>query len=228
MRIHEFDGFKYIKLGDLDHMLRMWAYSIYDKYDVDADGNISQKDGTKGLKHDDNLKIQIISAVMNKILKNVLRSCDTNEEAEKWKNRVEGEFYGKKYVIQIVPEKGAEPAEPIFFRGFCPGVLETKMREEGKSQEEIEEALDRCEGIPAFGTGEQDAWFFEDHWHATNAAKSIRRWDENLKVEVIDAFRASPRMLRRIYESLMKKIESKAQDEEEEGKENDKNGTEHQ
>jgi len=57
MKIIECDNRKYIRLGDLDHLIRVLRRSIFDKYDRNEKGEFIQEDGTKGITHDDGVII---------------------------------------------------------------------------------------------------------------------------------------------------------------------------
>lgn len=211
MKIIECDHKQYIRLGDLDHEIRLMRREIFDKYDRDENGTLVQEDGTKGITHDDGVFIAAITHVMGRILKNKVHACETPDEIREMHKRIESEFYLGKYVITTERETEDGKKELIFFKSFCTKMIEERMKEEGKTEEEIEQALLEDIGDPVFCDRSIEANFYEDYEDAEGVAHYLRKTCE-LDVSIKPAWYFD----RNAQERLMKWLdETKEEDEKE-------------
>lgn len=175
MKIIECDNRKYIRLGDLDHLIRVLRRSIFDKYDRNDKGEFVQEDGTKGITHDDGVVIGTLSLVMGKVMENLVHACETPEEIRELHKRIETEFYCDKYVVTTTRKDEDGSKELIFFERYCTERIEKKLRADGKTEEEIEDALLEDCGDPVFCNRPIDANYFEDHEFADSTATFLRK-----------------------------------------------------
>ena len=181
MKIFEFDNRQFIRLGDLEHLLRCMRWKIYDKYDRGEDGKFYQKDGTFGLTHDDAVETAILAHVLSQVIKNKVHACETPDEIRELYKRIESEFYMDKYVI-IMTDKSEDGKESLyFFRKYCTNAMAARLKDEGKSAEEIEKETEDACGDPVFSPRIIDAMFFEDHESAHSSATFI---NHNYKLDV--------------------------------------------
>ena len=209
MRIIKADNKHYIRLGDLDHLIRSMRFEVYDKYDRDDQGVFIQKDGTKGLAHDDAVTIAAYTHVMGQVLKNWIAARETAEEIREMRERIESEFYRDKYVVTTDSETEDGKKYLAFFRKFCQGPMEERYREEGKSEEEITKLMEDDIGMPVFSNLVRDAEYFEDHEDAEGTATHIRsRWD--LEVKVVPAWHFDRRIKERLLKALDENPEGEA------------------
>ena len=174
MKIFECDHHKYVKLGDLDHLLRVLRGNIFEKYDR-KDGKFYQKDGTEGITHDDGMKLAAFGLVMGKILENPINACETQEEVFEYQDRVESEFYHDKYVVTVESKDANGKKILLFFDKFCTDRLEKELREQGKTEEEIEEALLEESGDPVFVDYSLYANYFENYDFADSTAQFLKK-----------------------------------------------------
>ena len=208
MKIYEAEHKQYVSLGDLDHLLKCMRQEIYGKYDRDEEGRYHQKDGTPGLTHDDNLEISVLCHVMTKVLENKIHACETPDEIRDVHRRIWDEFYMDKYVVTMTTENDDGKKELYFFRKFCLGAMEARLKEEGKTEEEIaKETEDAC-GDPVFTGRKIQAMYFEDHEAADSSATFIRH-NYGLDVNVDPAWYYNPN----VKERMMKFINEEAEKE---------------
>ena len=205
MRIYEAEHKQYVSLGDLDHLLKCMRREIYDKYDRDEDGKFYQKDGTFGLTHDDAIETAVMAHVLTKVIENKIHACETPDEIRELHKRIEDEFYMDKYVLTMVSENDEGRKELYFFRKFCIGAMEARLKEEGKTEEEIaKETEDAC-GDPVFSGRLIDAMFFEDHEAADSSATFIRN-NYGLDVRIDPAWYYNPNVKERLHKWINEEV----------------------
>lgn len=201
MKIFEADHKQYIKLGDLYHLLRGLRQEIYDRYTRDENGTFIQEDGTPGLTKEDSIEIASYARVMPVILRNKVHACETPDEIRKIYERVMDEFYDGKYVL-IMKQKDDDGKEQVyFFRKYCLGAMEARLKDEGKTDAEIEEATNDAVGDPVFSPRLKDCEFFEDHESADSSAVFINH-NYGLGVEVMPAWYFNPNVKKRMMDFI--------------------------
>ena len=209
MKIYEAEHKQYVLLGDLDHLLRCERRKIYDKYTRDEDGKFYQKDGTFGLTADDGIVVGTLAHVMSGVLENKLHACETPDEIREMHKRIETEFYMDKYVLTMVEENENGKKSLLFFRKYCLGSMEARLKEEGKTDEEIaKETEDAC-GDPVFSPRPIDAMYFEDHESADSSAVFIRH-NYDLDVRIDPAWYYDPNVKERLEKWLNEEDETDA------------------
>ena len=197
MKIYEAEHKQYISLGDLDHLLRCMRWEVYDKYDRDEDGKFYQKDGTFGLTHDDAMETHVLCSVMNRILENKIHACETPDEIRQVHTRIQDEFYADKYVLTMTCENEDGKTELYFFRKFCLGAMEARLKEEGKTEEEIAKETEYAAGDPVFSDRKLQAMYFEDYESADSSATFIRH-NYDLDVRIDPAWYYNPNAKERL------------------------------
>lgn len=209
MKIYEAEHKQYILLGDLDHLLRCMRRKIYDKYDRYEDGKFYQPDGTFGLTTEDAVETCALVHVMSGILENKIHACETPDEIRELHKRIEDEFYMDKYVLTMVQEGDDGKKGLYYFRKYCIGAMEARLKEEGKTDEEIaKETEDAC-GDPVFSPRLIDAMFFEDHESADSSATFIRH-NYGLDVKIDPAWYYNPNVKERLKKWLDEEDETDA------------------
>ena len=183
MKIFEFDHRQFIRIGDLDHMLRCMRRKIYDKYTRDEDGKYYQN-GTFGLTTEDAIEIGTLTHVLTGVLENKIHACETPDEIREVHKRIESEFYMDKYVLVLEDKSEGGKKSLYFFRKYCAGAMAARLKAEGKTDEEIEKETEDACGDPVFSPRLIDAMFFEDHESADSSATFIRHnYDMDVKIE---------------------------------------------
>lgn len=206
MKIYEAEHKQYIRLGDLDHLLKCMRQEIYDKYDRDEDGKFYQKDGTFGLTREDSMEVSLLCHVMTRVLENKIHACETPEEIRNVHRRIWDEFYDGKYVLTMTGKDDGEKEKLYFFRKYCLGAMEARLKEEGKTDEEIAvETEDAC-GDPVFTDRKIQAMYFEDHESADSSATFIRH-NYGLDVRVDPAWYYNPNAQERLKKWLDEEVE---------------------
>lgn len=207
MKIFEFDHRQFIRIGDLDHMLRCMRRKIYDKYTRDEDGKYYQKDGTFGLTMEDAIETGTLIHVLTGVLENKIHACETPDEIREVHKRIESEFYMDKYVL-ILEDKSEDGKKSLyFFRKYCTGAMAARLKAEGKTDEEIEKETEDACGDPVFSPRLIDAMFFEDHESADSSATFIRH-NYGMDVKIEPAWYFDPN----VKERLQKWIDEEVKD----------------
>lgn len=207
MKIFEFDHRQFIRIGDLDHMLRCMRRKIYDKYTRDENGKYYQKDGTFGLTTEDAIVTGTLIHVLTGVLENKIHACETPDEIREVHKRIESEFYMDKYVL-ILEDKSEDGKKSLyFFRKYCPDAMAARLKDEGKSAEEIEKETEDACGDPVFSPRLIDAMFFENHEDADSSATFINH-NYKLDVKIEPAWYFDPN----VKERLKKWIDEEVKD----------------
>lgn len=211
MRIFEAEHKQYIRVGDLDHLIKGMRREVYDKYTRDENGAFYQEDGTKGITHDDGIIIATLVGVMGKVLKNKIHACETPDEIRKVHERVEMEFYMDKFlVVSREKDEAGKTTGIYFFRKYCRTAMENRLREEGKTEDEIsEEMTEDAVGDPVFSSRLSDAVFYEDYETADSCASFIRH-NYGTDVEIEPAWHYDPNVEKRLIEWLNREGEEDA------------------
>ena len=185
MKITTIDNKHYVNLGDLDHLIRQLQWEINDKYDRDAEGCFYQKDGTFGLTHDDAVTKAAYTHVFTKVLASKIHACESPEDVRKLHDSIESEFYWDKYVVTLKDKDEDGKQKLFFFRKFCLDAMKARLREEGKTDTEIDGMVDDGDcGDPVFTEKSRQALYYEDHESAESAATYIRHnYDLDVQID---------------------------------------------
>ena len=188
MKIINVDNKHYINLGDLDHLIRMLNWEINEKYGRDAEGNFYQKDGTFGLTHDDAVTKAAYAHVFTKVLSSKIHACESPDDVRKLHDKIESEFYWDKYVVTLKDKDNYGKGSVVFFRKFCLDTMKARLREEGKTDAEIEQMVDDGDcGDPVFTEKSRQAMYYDNHENADSAATYIKH-NYNLDVQIDPAW----------------------------------------
>ena len=205
MKIYEAEHKQYILLGDLDHMLRCMRRKIYDGYDRDEEGKFYQKDGTFGLTAEDAIEVGTLSHIMTGVLENKIHACETADEIRAIHKRVEDEFYMDKYVLTVVEEDKYGNKKQYYFRKYCIDAMKARLKEDGRTEEEIEKETEDACGNPVFSPRLIDAMFFEDHESADSSAVFIRH-NYGLDVKIDPAWYYNPNVKERLEKWINEEV----------------------
>ena len=93
---------------------------------------------------------------------------------------LEREYYLRRYVVTT-----KDGDDRYYFRKMCAVALEARMKEEGKSEEEIHKALEDGEALPVFSSDRKLARVFDDHADAEYIKKRCE--EEGMTVEIVPA-----------------------------------------
>lgn len=200
MKITNIDGIHYVRCGDLDRLLRGLRMDIYAQYKRNEKGEFFQQDGTKGITKDDAAILSTITHIMTMVMQREVRMCETPEDIKKLHYRIESEAYIGRYVIT---KKDVERKKIFVFVRFSKDSEIARLKSEGKTMEEIEEALEDTSGEPLFSEVWRDAMFFENYEDAKNIAEYINdTLDLDAKVE--PAMHINRRAMNELLKDIMK------------------------
>lgn len=112
MRIHKYDGKRYVELGELYHLFKQCL--------------IKADEGTApGWMCGDNNEIRAaqtttVSRMFNEIIADDLETLDTPEKIQKYQQKIKLEFLENRYVIATTDNEGKE----LYLQDFCDKVVE--------------------------------------------------------------------------------------------------------
>lgn len=211
MKIIKADNKHYIRLGDLDHLLRCMSLEIYGKYTRNEEGTYVQENGAEGMTLKDIAWLKAIRAVMTRVLQREINACETEQEVWNLEDRIESEFYRDKYVVMIKEMDEDGHRHNYLFRKYCEGAMRAKMEEEGKSEKEILETLEDRDGDPVFTEDPMQADFMEDHEMADATARYIKS-AYGLETEVEPAWFYNHKTVKKVLDAIFNEPEDEKEE----------------
>ena len=159
LKITTIDDTEYLKLCDVERLLRDMRREILDNSEYET-----MEDGTRKYHHTEaeTARLNDLYFVSSCLKRELVLSCESPDEIRALHEHIRKSYYrGKYYLSQTEKDETGKPVSILYFRKYCPGAMEARLEEEGKSKEEIEEALRESEGDPAFTTDGKYAFLFE-------------------------------------------------------------------
>lgn len=194
MKIYEFDRDMYIRLGDLSHLVRQM---------IEGDKTLAKA----------------LGPMMDRILEGRRNACENGEEVKTLYERVDDEFYNNKFVVVIrdeVEENGKTKKRKRFFQRFSTEKEEAQLRAEGKTEEEIQEALLETAGELILCDRAFQAEYFENYGFASATANYLKH-ARGMDAEVSEAWLFSPNAIKR-FKKLLQEWKKEDAEEKEAGK----------
>jgi hypothetical protein len=165
------DGIRYIRLADVLQKARRLCAFVNEEALRDENG--------KYVDPIDEATIHAYNRLFQEIAGDEV-SGDTREESKKLLLELEREYYLRRYAVTMKDDEGT-----YYFRKMCAGALEARMKQEGKSDEEIQQALEDGETLPVFSSDKKLAEVLDDYYIAEIIKKRCE--DEGLTVEIVPA-----------------------------------------
>ena len=163
LRLLEVDHKHYLKLADVERLLRDMRRDIL--------GNAVWEELEAGkrkfhLTETEQEVLNNLYFVSNCIKRQLAVACETPDEIRKVHEKIRRAYYdGKYYLSEKTTDEDGKPIL-LYFRKYCKGAMEARLKAEGKTQEEIEETLREKDGDPAFTSKGEFARLFESMEHA--------------------------------------------------------------
>ena len=201
LKITTIDDTEYLKLCDVERLLRDMRREILDNSEYET-----MEDGTRKYHHTETetARLNDLYFVSSCLKRELVLSCESPDEIRALHDRIRKSYYrGKYYLSQTENDETGKPVSIFYFRKYCPGAMEARLEEEGKSKEEIEEALRESEGDPAFTTDGKYAFLFESLEEAeTNRSYLNHNYNMNLKSSA--AFLLDTKSVKALLDKLLK------------------------
>ena len=211
LHLTEIDGRHYLKLVDVERLLYDLRRDILDHTPVDG----VTEDGLKkyNLTDTDREIMNYLYFVSSCIKQQLVVQCETPDEIRELHEKIRRRYYeGKYYLSEVQRDEKGKPVSILYFRKYCPGAMKARLEAEGKTEDEINEALEDSEGDPVFSECSKDAKLFESMEQAYSNRTYLNHHCK-MNLEVSDAWLLDHRMCKSMMDSLFKEVdERKEQD----------------
>lgn len=201
LKITTIDDTEYLKLCDVERLLRDMRREILDNSEFEE-----LEDGKRKYHHTESEtdRLNDLYFVSSCLKRELVLSCESPDEIRALHDRIRKSYYrGKYYLSQTEKDESGKPVSILYFRKYCPGAMEARLEEEGKSKEEIEEALRESEGDPAFTTDSKYAFLFESMEDA-ETQRSYLNHHCNMNLKSSAAFLLDAKSVKTMLDKLLK------------------------
>lgn len=200
MKLTEIDGKHYLKLCDMERLLHDLRRDILENSEYETDG-----DGTRKY-HLTDAEMQTLNAlyfVSSCAKKQLVVQCETPDEIRELHEKIcRGYYEGKYYLSEIQSGMNGKPKAILYFRKYCPGAMKARLEAEGKTEKEINEALELSEGDPVFSDSSKDAKLFESMEEA-DSHKQHLNYNCKMNLKVSPAFLLDHKTCKRFLDKLL-------------------------
>lgn len=203
MKITTIDDTEYLKLCDVERLLHDMRREILDNSEYEI-----MQDGTRKYHHTESemARLNDLYFVSSCLKRELVLSCESPDEIRALHEHIRKSYYrGKYYLSQPGEGETGKPVSILYFRKYCPGAMKARLEEEGKSKEEIEEALRESEGDPAFTTDSKYAFLFESLEEA-EANRSYLNHNYNMNLKSSAAFLLDTKSGKALLDKLLDKL----------------------
>lgn len=200
LKLTQINEHHYAKVVDVERLLHDMRREIYDNAEYELN-----EDGTKKwhLTEVESAVINALFFVSHCVKRQMMVTCETPDEIRAMHERIRNLYYDGKYYLSEKSEDENGKPTLIYFRKYCPGLMEARLKKEGKTEEEIEEAITEHQGDPAFTDVSKYAMLFES---LEDAESNKIYLNHNFKVnlEVHPAFLLNGKRCRDVLDKLLK------------------------
>ena len=200
LKLTEIDGTHYLKLCDLERLLHDLRRNILDnaKSEPLEDGK-RKYDLTETEREILNHLYFIASCAKSQLV----HTCESPDEIRELAERIRKAYYVGKYCLTEKTEDENGKPMLIYFRKYCPGAMAARLKEEGKTEEEIREIMQDEEGDPAFTYESKFAKLFES-MESADSYKVYLNHNYNMHLEVEPAYRLDAKVCKELLDKLLK------------------------
>lgn len=201
LKITTIDDTEYLKLCDVERLLRDMRREIRDNSTYEE-----LEDGTRKYHQTEaeTARLNDLYVVSSCIKRQLVIQCETPDEIRELNEKIRRRYYdGKYYLSDFQRDEMGKPVSILYFRKYCPGAMKARLEEEGKSKEEIEEALRESEGDPVFTNDSRYAFLFE----SMEKAESHRAYMNhhcNMNLKSSPAFLLDAKSVKTMLDKLLK------------------------
>ena len=207
MHLTEIDGRHYLKLVDVERLLYDLRRDILDHTPVDG----VTEDGLKKyqLTDTDREIMNYLYFVSSCIKRQLVVQCETPDEIRELHEKIRRRYYdGKYYLSEVQRDEKGKPVSILYFRKYCHGAMKARLEAEGKTEDEINEALEDSEGDPVFSEYSKDAKLFESMEQAYSHRDYLNHHCK-MNLGVSDAWLLDSRMCKSMLDKLFKEIDER-------------------
>lgn len=200
LKLTQIDELHYAKVVDVERLLHDMQREIYDNAEYELN-----EDGTRmyHLTDEESAVVNALYFVGSCVRKQLIVTCETPDEIRAMHERIRNMYYAGKYYLSEKSEDEDGKPTLIYFRKYCPGLMASRLKEEGKTEEEIEEAIREHEGDPAFTDAGKYAKLFESMEDA-ESHRAYLNHNFKMNLEVYPAFLLNGKRCRQMLDTLLK------------------------
>lgn len=201
LKLIELENEYYLKLADVERLLHDMRLEILDNatYEKNEDGT-----GKYCCTEAESARLDDLYFVSSCIKRRLIVPCETTEEVRAVNERIRKAYYdGKYYLSETEKDESGKPKAIYYFRKYCLGAMAARMEEEGKSKEEIEEAMQEEQGDPVFTTEAKQAKLFESLEEA-EAQMTYLNYNYKSNLKVSPAFLLDTKGCKNFLDKLLK------------------------
>lgn len=204
LKLTEIDGTHYLKLCDVERLLHDLRRDVYDNAPVDG----VTEDGLKkyNLTETDREVLNNLYFVSSCIRRQLVNTCETPDEIKTLHERIRKAYYADKYYLSETTQDDENGFETLYFRKYCPGVMAARLKEEGKTEEEIEQAIQEEDGDPVFTDNPKYAQLFES-MEAADANMKFLNNRMGMDLEVFPAWLLDTKTCKEAMQRLFNEME---------------------
>lgn len=200
LKLIELENEHYLKLVDVERLLRDMRREILDNSEYET-----LEDGTRKYHHTESetARLNDLYFVSSCIKRRLVMACESPDEIRALHERIrKGYYFGKYYLSQTERDESGKPTSILYFRKYCPGAMKARLEAEGKTEKEINEALELSEGDPVFSDSSKDAKLFESMEEA-DSHKAHLNYQCKMKLKVSPAFLLDHKTCKRFLDKLL-------------------------
>ena len=200
LKLTEIDHEHYLKLVDVERLIADIRREIYSGADFEMDQEGKKKYHPTDIEQ---AILETLAFISNCILRQLVVTCESAEEIKALLRRIHNGYYAGKYCLRQ-KETGEDGSDEIlYFRKYCPGAMRARLEREGKTEEEINEALQESEGDPVFSDDPEQAYLFDNMERAFSHMRYLNHnW--NMDLELYEAFLLDKRACKDMLDKLLK------------------------
>lgn len=201
LKLLKIDEQYYLKLADVERLAADMRREILDNATAELND-----DGTKHymLTDAERERLEDLYFISHCIRYQLSIQCETPEEERELREKIRKMYYWDKYYLSDTQrDDNGKPTGILYFRKYCLGAMKARMEAEGKSKEEIEEAMQEEQGDPVFTTEAKQAKLFESLEEA-EAQMTYLNYNYKSNLKVSPAFLLDTKGCKKFLDKLLK------------------------
>lgn len=208
IKVTEIDRRYYVKLSDVERLLHDMRREIIENAACEE-----HEDGTKKRHFTDaetdrlNDLFFVSSCLRMRLIKGL-----GPDEIRELHEKIRRDYYMGKFYLSQTAEVEGDKKELMYFRKYCPEAMASRLREEGKTDEEIQSAIEDEQGDPAFTTESRYARLFESMEEADAQAKYLNH-SHGMNLSVYPAWMLDNKSAKKVLDAILGKNQKEEEEE---------------
>ena len=199
IHLTEIDNQYYLKLADVERLLHDMRVEIRDNAET-----VTENGKTRPVYNNMEMgRLNDLFFISSCLRKRLVVSCETPDEIRQLHEKIRRDYYtGKWYLSEKTQDEDGND-KLLYFRQYCPDVMEERLKGEGKTEDEIKAAIEEKDGDPVFTTEDKYIRLFESMEEADSHMRYINHnYHTNLIVH--PAFLLDRKGAKKMLEALLR------------------------